>query len=117
MSHPPRVLTEDAVLRCAHSSGLVKLQPAQSWVTINSRSALIQPDPEGRPIGGCAMYGPNIKPCTLTLKVKSGYSTFITIAGHPLCLETVKGLTDGTPQGAVDYDVREPGQAFITATT
>lgn len=116
MTQPLRVLTEDALLMCAHPSGKVKLDPVQNLVTIAGRRALIRPDPESRPISGCAMYGPTIKPCTVTLKVKQGYSTFITVAGQPLCLESVRGLTDGTPQGAVDYDVREPGQQFVTST-
>jgi hypothetical protein len=35
------------------------------------------------------------------------------IAGRRVCLETVTGLTDGTPPGTVKYLVRDPGQGFV----
>ncbi len=40
---------------------------------------------------------------------------FLRIGGHRICLDTVVGFTDGTPPGAVDYDVRDPGQHFVGA--
>jgi hypothetical protein len=109
------VLTEDAVLVCAHESGIVGLAPVQAWVTINGRRVLIEPDPEGRPIAACANVGPTIKPCTTTLKVEAGYSAFVTVNGSPLCLQPVTGKTDGTPPGVVDYHVRSTGQHFVNS--
>jgi hypothetical protein len=81
---------------------------------VAGRKIQIQPDPEGRTIGGCPNYGPTIKPCTTTLPVRGGYSTFIRISGSPVCLDTVWGLTDGTPPGIVKYQVASPGQQFVS---
>ena len=106
-------LTEDANLRCNHIKGKVKLDVTQSWVFIAGRRVLIAPDTERRPIAGCPNYGAMIKPCTLTLAVKKGYSAWITIDGKRVCLDAVTGLTDGTPPGTVDYKVFDPGQAWV----
>ena len=57
-----------------------------------------------------------IKPCTTTLKVTVGYSTFLKIDGHAVALDTVMGLTDGTPPGVVKYKVRLAGQALVAGT-
>lgn len=107
------VLTEDAVLICDHELGRVKVAITQDWVTIHQRRVLVEHNPAGRPISGCPNVGPTIKPCTTTLAVKQGYSDFVRIDGKPLCLDTVKGLTDGTPPGSVYYKVRKPGQRWI----
>lgn len=107
-------LTEDAILPCKHENGVSKNVPSQNWVTIASRRVLVEPDPEGRAIVGCPNYGATIKPCTSTLKVTEGYSSFIRIGGKPVCLDTVTGLTDGTPPGIVKYKVRLAGQQIIT---
>jgi hypothetical protein len=107
------LLTEDAVLKCEHQ-GVVKNVTSQSFVTIEDRLVQIEPDPQARTIGGCPNYGPTIKPCVTTLPVRGGYSTFIRIAGHAVCLDTVWGLTDGTPPGAVKYTVTTPGQSFVS---
>jgi hypothetical protein len=108
-----RWLTEDAKLVCKHELGVVGIVPTQTFVTITGRKVLVEIDPEGRPIGGCPNYGPTIKPCTTTLKVQAGYSEWLRIAGRRVCLDTVTGLTDGTPPGTVKYLVREPGQPFV----
>lgn len=107
-------LTEDAKIVCDHRMGVVTNAPSQAWVTINQRHILVATDPEGRPIKGCPNYGPTIKPCTTTLKVKEGYSEFIRIDGQAVCLDTVTGLTDGTPPGTVNYIVVDPGQQLIS---
>ncbi|HYE99997.1 MAG TPA: hypothetical protein VEJ18_13850 [Planctomycetota bacterium] len=110
-----RVLTQDAILPCRHVSGLVRLVPSQDWVSIEGRAVLLQADPEGRPIVGCPNYGATIKPCTTTLPVEQGYSSWVRVDGRRLCLDAVVGLTDGTPPGTVKYDVRSPGQGFVGA--
>ena len=107
------LLTELAVLCCKHENGIVRQDESQSFVTIDRKRVLIDPDPEGRPIVGCPNYGINMKPCTTSLKVSEGYSTFIRIGGKRVCLDSVTGLTDGTPPGIVKYKVRTPGQAFV----
>jgi len=110
-------LTEDAKLICKHG-GRVGNQPSQDWVTIESRKVLIQPDPEGRSISMCPNININIKPCATTLKVTRGYSDFIFVtvgdAKFPVSLDTVTGLTDGTPPGTVNYVVNDPGQQFVS---
>jgi len=47
------------------------------------------------------------------LKVQAGYSDWIRVDGKRICLDTITGLTDGTPPGTVKYKVNEPGQPFI----
>jgi hypothetical protein len=111
----PYLITEDAHITCAHILGVVDLDPSQHLVTIQGRAVLVEPDPEGRPIHHCPNIGATIKPCTHTLKVKEGYSDLVRIQGRRACLETVTGLTDGTPPGAVTYGVRDPGQRFVTS--
>jgi len=107
------VLTEDALLICAHVTGQISLAPRQAWVTINGRRVLVDSDPESRPISGCPNIGVAIKPCQLTLRVERGYSDFIRVEGQRLCLDAVTGKTDGTPPGVVMYNVRMPGQDFV----
>ena len=109
-----RVLTEAARLECDHG-GRVKLVERQSWVTIDGKRVLVEDDPERRSIAGCPNTNPflGITPCTTTLAVTKGYSTFVRIDGNPVCLETVTGLTNGTPQGGVKYTVKDPGQSLV----
>jgi hypothetical protein len=106
------LLTLDAKLICGHS-GHVQNTAQQSLVTIEDRPVLVDNDPEGRPIKACPNYGALIKPCVRTLAVKHGYSDLIEIEGHRVCLDTIEGLTDGTPPGTVHYLVRSPGQDFV----
>lgn len=107
------LLTEDGDLRCAHELGRVTLGTSQGWVRIEGRLVLVERDPERCAIKGCPNYGPTIKPCTLTLEVQSGYSAFVRIDGHRICLDSITGLTDGTPPGTVKYKVRDSGQHFV----
>ncbi len=108
-----KLLTEDAVITCNHILGRVSLEPGQTLVRINHRRILVEDDPERKKITGCPNIGATIKPCQLTLRVQSGYSDLLRIKGHRICLDTVTGLTDGTPPGAVHYQVRQPGQTLI----
>ena len=112
-----KILNEAAVLGCVHAPpGIVKNKTTQEWVTINRRAILVEINPEARPISGCPNIGATIKPCTLTLKAFDGYSSFIRIGGKRVCLDTVTGLTDGTPPGTVEDDGKRPGQDFVEAT-
>jgi hypothetical protein len=106
-------LTEDSVLICAHVRGIVENITTQDWVTIAERRVLIEINPEGRPIKGCPNMGPGIRPCVTTLPVQKGYSDWIRIDEKRVCLDTVIGLTDGTPPGAVNYYVRDPEQLLV----
>ena len=109
-----KLLTEDAVLICNHVLGIVDIRATQDLVTIEGRQALVEDNPESRLIKGCPNIGATIKPCQQTLRVQTGYSDFIQIEGKRVCLDTVIGLTDGTPPGTVSYRVREPGQSFVS---
>lgn len=108
-------MTEDAVIVCAHEIGRVTgFAPAQKWLTVGGRRVLVEPDPVSRPIAGCPIVPPTGKPCTSTLPVTRGYSSFIRVDGRRLCLDAVRGKTDGvTP---VDYHVQRPGQSLLDAT-
>lgn len=106
-------LTLDATIVCAHELGNIRNVASQSFVTIAGRPVLVATDPEGRSIVGCPNIGAAIRPCLTTLAVKSGYSAWITIQHHSVSLDTLSGLTDGTPPATVLYKVRHPGQAFV----
>jgi hypothetical protein len=108
------ILTEDAVLICNHVLGTVDVDPTQDLVTVEGRRVLVERNPEGRPIKGCPNVGATIKPCQRTLAVEEGYSDLLRIDDRPICLDTVKGLTDGTPPGTVKYRVRDPGQRLVS---
>ena len=118
-----KLLTDQARLTCDHRTGIVCLIPpppltrplAQQWVTIEGHPVLVEADPEGKLIVGCANAGPTIKPCSLTLKVTQGYSDLVSIEARRVCLVTVTGLTDGTPPGFVAYGVRDAGQDWVEA--
>ncbi len=108
-----RVLTEDAVLVCLHQLGTVENVPSQSLVRIDDRRVLVDSDPETRSIRLCPNIGATIKPCQQTLRVQVGYSTWVKIDGKRICLDTVRGLTDGTPPGKVEYEVVRAGQKLL----
>lgn len=107
-------LTENAVLVCSHELGIITNTTSQNFVRINGKRVLVKNNPENRTIVGCPNTGPSIKPCMKTLKVKHGYSSFIRINGHRVCLSTVLGLTDGTPPGVITYKVRSSGQKLVS---
>jgi hypothetical protein len=109
-----KLITEKAVLPCDHQLGIVQNRPTQTLVRISGQRVLVEIDPEGRAIRSCPNIGIGIKPCTTTLKVQVGYSSLLRIDSHRVCLDTVTGLTDGTPPGVVHYKVRTPGQAFVS---
>lgn len=109
-----KILTEDAVIVCKHELGIVSKDVTNQWVTVMQRRVLVQPNPAQRPIAGCPNVSLTIKPCQLTLAVTAGYSTMLRIDGQPVCLDTVTGLTDGTPPGIVEYYVRAPGQGLAS---
>ncbi|MBW3577851.1 MAG: hypothetical protein KY462_08960 [Actinobacteria bacterium] len=112
-----RAMTDAAVVVCDHQLGVVRNRPSQRWVTVEGRPLLVATDPEDRTIVGCPNLNPltGQKPCMTTLRVQTGYSALVRIDGHPVCLDTVKGLTDGAPPGTFHYSVRTPGQTLLNA--
>jgi hypothetical protein len=105
-------VTVRAVIHCGHQ-GVVNNAPSQTWVRIGGAPVLVDSDPEGCRIAGCPNYGPTIKPCTRTLRVISGYSSWLSIGGRAVVMSNLDGLTDGTVPGTVHYTVRHPGQTFV----
>ena len=109
-----KLLTERAVLICNHVLGTVGIEATQDLVRIQGSRVLVDDDPESRPISMCPNVGATIKPCQRTLAVQRGYSDLMRILGRRICLDTVTGLTDGTPPGTVQYRVRDPGQDLVS---
>ncbi len=107
------LLTDQATLICAHGTR-VENKPSQSWVTIEGRPVLIEPDPVGRSISNCPNKGgAGLIPCTATVNVRTGYSTLVRIGSHAACLETVVGATNGGV-APFEYRVIAPGQSLVT---
>jgi len=110
-----QLLTEDAVVRCPHGAG-VGIVPTQTLVRIGGRQVLVDDNPENRPITMCPnMTLSGIKPCNKSLRPERGYSTFIKIDGRAVVLDSLSGLTDGTPPASWKYLVVGPGQDFVSA--
>ena len=107
-------LTDEAKVICVHVTGRIENKPSQNWVKIAKHPILVDNDPEGRSIKSCPNYGVGIKPCQHTLKVKEGYSEFIRIGGKRVTLDSLSGLTDGTPPGVVKYKAVTAGQEFVS---
>jgi hypothetical protein len=109
-----RWLTDNGTVLCLHVFGRVNIVAGQNLVRVQGHRVLVDNDPEGRPIAGCPNYGIGIKPCLNSLRVQTGYSDFLRINGRRICLDTVTGLTDGTPPGTVMYRVAVPGQSIVS---
>lgn len=110
-----KLLTLNARLVCKHLTGVVKvIVSQQDFVCIAGQPVLVEGDSTFRFIVGCPNRGATIKPCALTTGVESGLSTFIHIQGRSVCLDTLTGLTDGTPPGTIHYVVEYPGQDFVS---
>ena len=105
-------VTENARVVCAHF-GKVQPRPSQDLVRIEGNLPLVEPDPVGRDVSLCPNAAPPMKKCAKTLSVREGYSTLVRVDGRPVVLDNLKGLTDGTPPGAVEYLVAEPGQQLV----
>ncbi|MDX2161982.1 MAG: hypothetical protein SF162_11705 [bacterium] len=110
-----KVLTKSAFLACAHrNASRVQNAPSQNWVTIDGQPILAQPDPLTWTIDGCPMEPLTGQlPCKAALTYVTGYSSFVTIDGHPICMDTLTGLTNGLP--SVNYLVVTPGQDWVNA--
>lgn len=111
-----KLLTDQAVIKCGHQ-GRVRNQPSQHFVTIQGEPVLIADDPVGRTIIACPNYGIGRKPCTTTQAVQTGYSTFVSISAHAVCLDTLVGVTDGVDVQIVKYTVSDPAQSLVEAAS
>lgn len=109
-----KILTSKAILLCDHG-GLVAIKNRQSFVTIHRRPVLVETDPEGKSIAPCPYYGVGVVPCNLTRRVEKGYSGLLKIKNRRVCLDTVKGKTNGQPPpDTFYYTVKSPGQDFVS---
>lgn len=108
-----RVLTEASVMLCAHKTGKVTRLASQFFAHVEGSRILVAGDPAFKPISGCSNVGATIKPCTATLVQTAGSSQLLFVGGKPACLDTVRGTTDGTPPGIVEFDVAQPGHALV----
>ena len=109
-----KLLTVQAKIVCKHVTGVViNLVAGQHMVYVANEPLLVDNDPESKIIAGCANVSLTIKPCTQTLHVQQGYSELVFINGQRACLDSLTGLTDGTPPGVVRYVVADPAQDFV----
>lgn len=91
-----------ATITCSHG-GRVTLIPRQTTVLVKAGSVMCEPDLIGAPIVGCAQpASTNTKPCTAVLSTLPGASNpRVLVAGRPVYLQTLIGITDGVPPGVV----------------
>ena len=108
-----KLLVRGARLSCQHKTGKVEMIVSQHLVFIQGNEVHVQPDPEQRGITRCGNTGPTIKPCSASLAVRSGYVSWLQIAGRAACSDRIVGRTDGTPPMTVDYEVDYPGQDLV----
>jgi hypothetical protein len=106
------MLTLNGHVTCEHMA-TVRQQAGQTFVQVASSPVLVEPDPIGRPVVACPIPPVNNKPCTTTRTVEVGYSRFVRIGGHAVCLDTLRGKTNGIMGGEISYLVRRPGQDFV----
>jgi hypothetical protein len=109
------LVTEKSTIRCGHDGTVVTLA-SQRWVRVSGAAVLVSPDPQNRAVAACPNIGPTMKPCTTTLTVAAGYSTFVRVGGHKVVLSNLDGLTDGTVPGTVHYQVRAVRQHYVGAS-
>ena len=107
-------LTQDAIVVCAHELGTVSAKSNQNLVTINGKPILVETDLAKQPIIGCPNFGTTITPCLITEPANTGYSLLVRINGQRACLDTITGLTNGSPPGLLKYKVRHCGQNLIS---
>lgn len=108
-----KLLTLAGVMQCGHG-GVVRLSASQSWVRIDDSPVLLEPDPRSKSIVACPIPpGAGSKPCTKTLPLQQGYSSWIFVDGKPVCRDDASGRTDGLPAGGVSYLVIRPGQGWV----
>jgi hypothetical protein len=107
----PAILNSNAIIMCDHG-GMVELIPKQFQVSIEGGFVLCDPDLVGAPITGCSQPATSYTaPCTLVVETLPGSSSpNIIVAGRPAYIETLTGVTNGSPPGTIS--VVFPGQAI-----
>lgn len=107
------IAVEGAKVRCSHGMGYAKPVSSRPFLTIKGRAVLVDRDLPGNKIRLCPNVGPTTKPCTRTLPLAKGWSTFVFANGAPVALVKAKGPTDGIPPGVTYYSIRTPGQDLV----
>ena len=108
-----KLITQASVIHCDHITGIVAVAASQTLVTIENVPVLVKGDVQHRPIAGCPIPTGASKPCLQTLNEQQGHSRLLFIEGKPVCLKSLKGLTDGLPSGGIHYTVQSAGQDFL----
>ncbi|MEV8630888.1 hypothetical protein AB0395_04455 [Streptosporangium sp. NPDC051023] len=106
------VLTTGASIGCGHG-GTVQVVPGQRTLTVAGAPVLVAGDLEGKPITHCVPTAPGAVPCTAVASVIGGSATTLSVGGHPALLDTLSGLTNGSPPGVLT--VLTPGQTVLQA--
>jgi len=110
----PPIVTTNATIVCAHG-GQGMLVPKQTQGQIQGGAILCEGDLSGAPIVGCAQPPtPSTKPCTTVASTLPGSAApTVMVAGRPVLLATLSGITDGVPPGTIM--VVQPGQTTVQA--
>lgn len=110
----PLILNSEGIVICPHA-GRVMLTSRQFQVLAGAGYAMCEDDIVNAPIVGCAKpYAQGSAPCRRVVEVFPGStSVVVSVSGNGVCLETLKGLTDGIPPATVS--VAFPGQVVVEA--
>ena len=98
----PPLITAAAEIICVHGGRVVPV-PSQQQLLIGGSPVLCVPDLQGAPIVGCPVPPtPVTKPCTTVAAVLPGsWSMRVAVGGRFAYMQTLVGLTDGVPPGAI----------------
>ena len=93
----PAVVTAASTLLCPHGAPLV-ITPSQELLAVDGQSVLVSADLRAAAILACQNIGAGLTPCTKVQSVDGGLAAHLKVGDDQVVLETVVGLTDGTPQ-------------------
>ena len=105
-----RWLTLNGNVKCGHV-GSAALVAQQHWLRVLGSPAITESDPVGWAISGCPNLATNLKPCTVTGAVMTGYSGYVRVDGRRMTLQTLVGGTDSVTPST--YRVADPGQTLV----
>lgn len=113
----PAVLTTASTLQCVHG-GTITANASSSALTVGGSPVLVQADLASATIAGCTNTNASAGqvPCVAITSVAAGVSTTLKVAGQPAMLATARGLTNGSPQLPVMWQVISAGQSLLGAS-
>lgn len=112
----PAVLNADASIGCGHG-GSVQITPGQQRFTAGGSPVLAVGDLDGTPITGCTQLtvaATGTVQCTAVASLAGGGAARLSVGGRPVLLETLGGVTNGSPPGVLT--VLAPGQTTLRAS-